>query len=80
MRNKKVIAVIGVTALAVATVLGACGKSRLISKDKGVTTTSEASGDASSSSSSSSEKDLEPSDSAKDAVGGFDDTSSSAGD
>lgn len=79
MRNKKAIAVIGVTALAIATVLGACGKSRFISKDKGVNMTSEASGDASTSSSSS-EKDLEPSDSAKDAVGGFDDTSSSTGD
>lgn len=71
MKSKKAIAVLGVTALAIATVLGACGKAKVSSskKSEGVT----ASGNASS---SSSEKDLEPSDSAKDAVGGFDDTNS----
>lgn len=71
MRSKKAMAVIGVAALAVATILGACGKAKVSSKSEGVT----ASGNASS---SSSEKDLEPSDSAKDAVGGFDDTNSTS--
>ena len=75
MRSKKAIAVLGVAALTLATILGACGKAKVSSKSEGVN----ASGDASSSSSSSSsEKDLEPSDSAKDAVGGFDATNSTS--
>ncbi len=73
MRSKKAIAVLGVAALTIATVLGACGKAKVSRKSEGVT----ASGDTSSSSSSS-EKDLEPSESAKDAVGGFDDTNSTS--
>lgn len=75
MKSKKAIAILGVTALTLTTILGACGKEKVSSskKSEGVT----ASGNASSASSSS-KKDLEPSESAKDAVGGFDDTNSTS--